>query len=72
MSDECTKLPFLNSRFLCLISFIIFWKKISVMLRIDSESRKLEDNMLVQVKDDNDLDSGRSHQVKNDLIENIS
>lgn len=42
------------------------------MLRIDSESRKLEDNMLVQVKDDNDLDSGRSHQVKNYLIENTS
>lgn len=42
------------------------------MLRTDSESRKPEDNMVVQVQDDNDLDSGRSHQVKNDLIENIS
>lgn len=42
------------------------------MLVIDSESRKPEDNMLVQVQEDNDLDSGRSHQIKSGLIKNIS
>lgn len=41
------------------------------MLRIDSESRKPEATVVVQVRDDNDLEPGGSHQVAGGLIEDI-